>query len=268
MRPSDGLAGSSSARFNSKLLHHRLDFRRHLSAQDRIHFFVNPFRARPGCNSFAAAAARLRRFGGVARARIRVHANQVRLAAGLAAADDFRAQAVAQADRAEFGRARQIICNDANHFADLHFRFLPPTAAKIRRRRHANGRKQTCRIRLALPRDVERRAVIHRRADNRQTERDVHAGVERQHLERNVSLVVIKRDDGVEFFALPGRERRVRHQRAFNLNSAFARLLHCRARRNFPPRGFRKARARPRADSNRRRRDAVRAAKFAASFPP
>jgi hypothetical protein len=53
-------------------------------------------------------------------------------------------------------------------------------------------------------------------------------GVKRQHLERNVSLVVIKRHDGVEFFALFGRERRVRHQRAFNVNAALAGRFHRR----------------------------------------
>ena len=47
VRPSDGLAGSSNARSSLSCLHHRLDFRRHLSAQNGIHFFVNPLRARP-----------------------------------------------------------------------------------------------------------------------------------------------------------------------------------------------------------------------------
>ena len=51
--------------------------------------------------------------------------------------------------------------------------------------------------RLAGPRDVERRAVVDRRADDRQAERDVHAGVERHQLHRRVPLVVVHHDDRV-----------------------------------------------------------------------
>ena len=48
----------------------------------------------------------------------------------------------------------------------------------------------------------------------------VHAGVERQHLERNMALVVIQADDRIELLAHAIGERRVRHQRAGRVNAA------------------------------------------------
>ena len=41
-----------------------------------------------------------------------------------------------------------------------------------------------------------------------------------------MTLIVVKGDDGVEFFALTCRERRVRHQGTFNANAALARRFH------------------------------------------
>ncbi len=61
----------------------------------------------------------------------------------------------------------------------------------------------------ALPGDVERGAVVDRRADDRQAERDVDAGVERQQLHRPVTLVVVHAHDRVVALAggRPGRRR-------------------------------------------------------------
>ena len=49
--------------------------------------------------------------------------------------------------------------------------------------------------------------MIHRSADDRQAERDVHARVEGQHLERNVSLVVVGGSDPCEYSLIPEQDR-------------------------------------------------------------
>src|SRR6185369_3758466 len=46
--------------------------------------------------------------------------------------------------------------------------------------------------------DIERRAVIYRRPDDRQAERDIHASLEIEQLRRNMALIVIHADDRVE----------------------------------------------------------------------
>ena len=51
---------------------------------------------------------------------------------------------------------------------------------------------------LAGSGNVECRAVIHRAAVYRQADRDVHGGVERDQLDRDVALVVILRDHQIE----------------------------------------------------------------------
>src|SRR5262249_927667 len=53
------------------------------------------------------------------------------------------------------------------------------------------------RIGDAFARDVERRSVVHRRANDRQTERHVHGLPECEELHRNQALIVIAGDDGV-----------------------------------------------------------------------
>src|SRR5262249_31687892 len=68
--------------------------------------------------------------------------------------------------------------------------------------------------------------MIDRRADDRQAEGDVYAGVERKHLEWNVSLVVIERNNSIESFALGRRKGGIGNERAFNLNTKFARRFH------------------------------------------
>ena len=54
---------------------------------------------------------------------------------------------------------------------------------------------------MPLPGDVEGRAVGDARPDDRQAERDVDGAVEADRLERDVPLVVVHRDDGVELAA-------------------------------------------------------------------
>ena len=84
----------------------------------------------------------------------------------------------------------------------------------------ADGGVEARRISLALPRDVERRAVVHGRANDGQAEREIHTGVEGQHLERDVPLVVVETDERIEVLAHARRECRIRHQRAGRVNAA------------------------------------------------
>ena len=78
----------------------------------------------------------------------------------------------------------------------------------------------------ALPGDVERRAVVDRRADDRQAERDVDPGVERQQLHRPVALVVVHAHDRVVAAAVHGLvEHGVGRVRAAGVDARGARLL-------------------------------------------
>ena len=67
-----------------------------------------------------------------------------------------------------------------------------------------HGGKHAAVVGPALASDFERGTVIGRRADDRQSERDVDAGLKRDQLERNQRLVVVGANDGVEGFLLHG----------------------------------------------------------------
>ena len=67
----------------------------------------------------------------------------------------------------------------------------------VSRRGEASVWRKRVGERGALPRDVERRAVVDRGAHDRQPERHVHAALEREQLHGRVTLVVIHADDRV-----------------------------------------------------------------------
>jgi hypothetical protein len=69
-----------------------------------------------------------------------------------------------------------------------------------------DGRDHALRVGDTPARDVERRPMIDRRPDNRETERDVDCAPERDQLDRDQSLIVIARDDDVELSA-PGANK-------------------------------------------------------------
>src|SRR5882724_7309551 len=62
---------------------------------------------------------------------------------------------------------------------------------------------------LALAGETKRGAVVGARAHKRQPEGDVHGFIEIDRLQRGEALVVIERDDDVEFAAQRSREQRV-----------------------------------------------------------
>src|SRR5205823_337595 len=62
-----------------------------------------------------------------------------------------------------------------------------------------HGGHHALRIRNTSAGDVERRAVIHRRADDWQSKRHVHGLSEGDQLDRNQALIVIAGDDRIEF---------------------------------------------------------------------
>ena len=78
--------------------------------------------------------------------------------------------------------------------------------------------EEAARIRVArlrrVGREIERGAVVDRRADERQPERHVDALAEARGLEHGQALVVVHRDDRVEAARDPGHEHRVGGQRA------------------------------------------------------
>src|SRR5207302_8312716 len=82
--------------------------------------------------------------------------------------------------------------------------------------------------RLARTGDVESGAVVHRGADDGQPDGDVHAGIEADHLDRDVPLVVVGRDHRVELAGRCPDVDRVRRPGAGSLDSTLAGLLHGR----------------------------------------
>jgi hypothetical protein len=78
--------------------------------------------------------------------------------------------------------------------ADLQVRLR-----QFRRQQHRLDHAR--RVGDALARDIERRPVIHRRADDRQPQRHVHRAPERQQLHGNQPLIVVAGDHRVELAA-------------------------------------------------------------------
>ena len=78
-----------------------------------------------------------------------------------------------------------------------------------------HGGQHAAVIGLVLASDFEGGAVIGRRADDRQTERDVNAGFKRDLFERDQALIVVGADDRIEGLLLHGViKNRVRRQMA------------------------------------------------------
>src|SRR5438132_1743127 len=104
------------------------------------------------------------------------------------------------------------------------------SGAGFRRKRHGVAKRLDHASLVRLPRagDVECGAVVDRRANERQADRDVHPGFETEDLYRTVALVVIHRDDEVEITAARAEEERVGGQRAFDLDATRARRFDTR----------------------------------------
>ena len=141
-------------------------------------------------------------------------------------------------------------------------------------RRQQNRLDHTPLVGHALPRDVERRAVIDRRADDRQAQRDVHRAAERQQLHRHQPLVVVRGDttsnspraartnsvsagngpDDVDASARAPRDRRRASRRRLRApSSPSSPACGLRPATANPRRRDAEARQRPRRQPNRRR---------------
>jgi hypothetical protein len=76
-----------------------------------------------------------------------------------------------------------------------------------------DGREQTARIRLAGAREVQRRAMIDRGANNRQAKRDVDAVTKTRILERGQALIVVHRENTIATCQHGRRKHRIGRQR-------------------------------------------------------
>ena len=74
-------------------------------------------------------------------------------------------------------------------------------------------------ISAPLPGDVERRAVGHAGPHDRQPQRDVHRAMHPQELQRDVPLVVVHGDNGVETPVASLHHERVDRQRPFEVQA-------------------------------------------------
>ena len=84
------------------------------------------------------------------------------------------------------------------------------------------------RIGQAFPSDVERGAVVGAGPHDRQPERDIHAFVEVQRLQRNQGLIVIHAQRSIIAFACAGREQRIGRMRATGVDPLVAQCGDCR----------------------------------------
>src|SRR4051794_12423141 len=92
--------------------------------------------------------------------------------------------------------------------------------ARDQLRRTLAGQNEALLASDSLPGDVERRAVVDRHADDREPDRDVHACVAVDRLERRVPLIVIAGDDDVPFPLYSGREQGVGGDRPLRVDAA------------------------------------------------
>jgi hypothetical protein len=118
-RSAEGWIGRhQQCQLEPKRLENALDFRAHLSAQHGVHFLVDKRRA--GLPQEVSGGGRS--FGCLrwsTRARVRVDAYQFRRGVDSVAQEYFGFQTAALSDGPEFGRAGQVISNNANHVAEL-----------------------------------------------------------------------------------------------------------------------------------------------------
>src|SRR5438132_8216730 len=79
---------------------------------------------------------------------------------------------------------------------------------------------EAARVGAAGAGEIERRAVVDRRADERQAERDVHAAAEARVLQHRQSLVVIHGEHAIGLAQPLGHEQRVGRNRALGVDAA------------------------------------------------
>src|SRR5436190_4710583 len=95
-----------------------------------------------------------------------------------------------------------------------------PRSGELRREQH--GRDHALGIGFASARDVERRSMVDRRADDRQSERHVDRGAEGQQLDRYQSLIVVAGDHDLELAALCADEEGIGRKRTGDVDAACA----------------------------------------------
>ena len=110
-------------------------------------------------------------------------------------------------------------------FVWLPFALLPymtyALSAPCRELRALSQRfEQTAFVGNALARDIEGRSVVNRSTDHRQADGDIHAGLQSQHLDRAMTLIMIHRNDHVVVAAAGEKKQRVRRQRALHIPAA------------------------------------------------
>ena len=93
-------------------------------------------------------------------------------------------------------------------------------AASARSRREQHRVHHAAGVGDAAAGDVERGAVIDRRADDRQAQRDVHGLAEREQLHGHQALIVVAGDDDVELAAVRAHEHGVGGQRPDDVDAA------------------------------------------------
>src|SRR4029079_11039169 len=75
--------------------------------------------------------------------------------------------------------------------------------------------------------DIEGRSVIDGRADDGQADGDIDARLEAEHLDRNVSLIVVHRDDEYVIPTAGEEERGVSGQRPVHIDSFGTQRFEC-----------------------------------------
>lgn len=98
--------------------------------------------------------------------------------------------------------------------------------------RQLRGRRDGCyhtgRFRRALPGAIERRTVCHAGTYDGQAQGNVYRAVHSQKLERDMPLIVIHGDDGVEFAIPRPNHQRIGGEGAYRVDAEGARLFNRR----------------------------------------
>src|SRR5260370_19844957 len=100
--------------------------------------------------------------------------------------------------------------------------------ARRKRGSVAQGFDHAASVGDARARNIERRAMVYRGADDRQPDRDVDARLKAQYLDRPVALVMVHRHHEVEVSAAGAEEHRVRRQRTQRSDSLTLSALNRR----------------------------------------
>ena len=102
----------------------------------------------------------------------------------------------------------------------------PVLASRARRQQHRLH--HAFRIGDTLAGDVERRAMVDRRPDDRQPQRHVDRLAERRHFDRNQTLIVIAGNHHVELASQRAQEDRVARKRAGHIDARSRAPQHSR----------------------------------------